>query len=32
LAEAIGFFGPDIKEGLAAVKEKRDPDFPSAKI
>ena len=32
LAEAIGCFGPDINEGLAAVKEKRDPDFPSAKI
>ena len=30
LAEAIGFFGPDIQEGLSAIKEKRTPKFPSA--
>ena len=30
LAEAIGFFGPDIQEGLQAIKEKRNPKFPSA--
>ena len=30
LAEALGFFGEDVKEGLAAVREKRPPQFPSA--
>jgi enoyl-CoA hydratase len=29
--EMQGFLGPDAREGLAAVREKRDPDFPSAK-
>ena len=29
--EMMGFFGDDVKEGLAAVKEKRSPDFPSAR-
>jgi len=29
-AEMLGFFGEDVKEGLAAVKEKRQPNFPSA--
>ena len=29
--EMIGFFGSDVREGLAAVKEKRTPDFPSAR-
>jgi len=30
LAEALGFFGEDVKEGLAAVRDKRPPRFPSA--
>ncbi len=30
LAEALGFFGEDVREGLQAVKEKRAPNFPSA--
>jgi len=30
LAEALGFFGDDVREGLAAVREKRPPKFPSA--
>ena len=30
LAEALGFFGDDVREGLAAVREKRPPRFPSA--
>ena len=29
--EMLGFFGSDVREGLAAVKEKRTPDFPSAR-
>ena len=29
--EMLGFFGDDIKEGLQSLKEKRDPDFPSAR-
>ena len=28
--EMLGFFGEDVREGLAAVKEKRAPNFPSA--
>jgi enoyl-CoA hydratase len=28
--EMLGFFGPDVKEGLQALKEKRQPSFPSA--
>ena len=28
--EMLGFFGSDISEGLQSVKEKRDPNFPSA--
>jgi enoyl-CoA hydratase len=28
--EMLGFFGPDVKEGLQALKEKRPPSFPSA--
>ena len=30
LAEALGFFGDDVKEGLEAVRQKRPPKFPSA--
>jgi len=29
--EMLGFFGEDIREGLAAVKEKRQANFPSAR-
>ena len=29
--EMVGFFGNDAPEGLASVREKRDPDFPSAR-
>ena len=29
--EMLGFFGPDVSEGLQSVREKRDPDFPSAR-
>ena len=29
--EMLGFMGPDIKEGIAALKERREPDFPSAR-
>ena len=29
-AEMLGFFGDDVKEGLAAVKERRQANFPSA--
>ena len=29
--EMMGFFGPDIREGLSALQEKRDPNFPSAR-
>jgi enoyl-CoA hydratase len=28
--EMLGFLGPDAREGLAAVRERRDPRFPSA--
>lgn len=28
--EVMGFTGPEVKEGLAALKEKRDPSFPPA--
>ena len=30
LAEALGFFGEDVREGLQAVRERRAPRFPSA--
>ena len=30
-AEMLGFFGADVKEGLRAHQEKREPDFPSAR-
>ena len=30
-AEMLGFFGEDVREGLAAVKEKRQANFPSAR-
>ena len=30
--EMLGFLGADVKEGLAAVREKRKPDFPSARV
>ena len=30
LAEALGFFGDDVREGLQAVRERRPPRFPSA--
>jgi enoyl-CoA hydratase len=26
------FLGPDVKEGLAALREKRQPRFPSAQL
>jgi enoyl-CoA hydratase len=29
--EMIGFLGPDAKEGVAAIRERRRPDFPSAR-
>ena len=29
--EMLGFFGPDVSEGLQSVREKRDPEFPSAR-
>jgi len=29
--EMLGFLGPDAREGLAAVRERRPPDFPSAR-
>jgi enoyl-CoA hydratase len=28
--EMLGFLGPDAREGLAAIRERRDPVFPSA--
>jgi enoyl-CoA hydratase len=28
--EIMGFTGPEVKEGLAALREKRDPRFPPA--
>lgn len=30
--EMLGFLGGDVREGLAAVREKRPPQFPSAKL
>ena len=30
--EMLGFTGPEAKEGLAALKEKRDPDFPTGSV
>jgi enoyl-CoA hydratase len=29
--EMIGFLGPDAKEGVAAIRDRRRPDFPSAR-
>ena len=29
-APRLGFFGPDVREGLQALREKRQPNFPSA--
>ena len=29
--EMLGFFGNDVREGLDSVRQKRDPDFPSAR-
>jgi enoyl-CoA hydratase len=29
--EMLGFLGDDAREGLAALRERRDPDFPSAR-
>ena len=29
--EMLAFFSSDVKEGSAAIKEKRAPDFPSAR-
>ena len=29
--EMLGFLGPDAREGLAAVRERRPPEFPSAR-
>ena len=29
--EMLNFFGPDVQEGLDSVRQKRDPDFPSAR-
>jgi enoyl-CoA hydratase len=31
-AEMLCFLGPDVKEGLAALRAKREPDFPSARL
>jgi enoyl-CoA hydratase len=28
--EMLGFFGPDVREGLQALREKRPPNFPTA--
>ena len=30
--EMLCFLGPDVKEGLAAIRAKRTPDFPSARL
>jgi enoyl-CoA hydratase len=30
--EMLGFLGTDVREGLAALREKRQPDFPSARL
>jgi len=29
--EMLGFFGPDVREGLQALREKRPPEFPTAR-
>jgi enoyl-CoA hydratase len=29
--EMLGFFGNDVREGLQAVRQRRAPDFPSAR-
>jgi enoyl-CoA hydratase len=29
--EMLGFLGPDLREGVAALREKRPPRFPSAR-
>ena len=29
--EMLGFYGADVKEGLQALQQRRDPDFPSAR-
>ena len=29
--EMLNFMGPDVREGLDSVRQKRDPDFPSAR-
>ena len=29
--EMLNFFGPDVQEGLDSVRQKRDPNFPSAR-
>jgi enoyl-CoA hydratase len=29
--EMLGFLGPDVREGVAAIRERRDPRFPSAR-
>ncbi len=31
-AEMLCFLGPDVKEGLAALRAKREPNFPSARL
>lgn len=30
--EMLGFLGPDAREGVAALREKREPQFPSARL
>jgi len=30
--EMLGFLGPDAREGLAAVRERREPEFPSSRL
>ena len=30
--EMLNFLGPDAREGLEALREKRKPDFPSARL
>lgn len=29
--EMLGFLGPDAREGVAAIRERREPDFPSSR-
>jgi enoyl-CoA hydratase len=29
--EMLGFLGPDVTEGISAVRERRPPEFPSAR-